>query len=35
MGMARQYTHAELKVLAKYFASLPGEVKTVPQSRFR
>jgi cytochrome c553 len=35
MGMARPYTHAEAKVLATYFASLPGELKTVPQSRWR
>ncbi|MEI7465277.1 MAG: c-type cytochrome [Burkholderiales bacterium] len=34
-GMARQYTHAELKELAAYIGSLPGELKTVPQSRFR
>ena len=30
-----QYTHAELKQLAAYFASLPGNVKTVAESRFR
>ncbi len=35
MGMARPFTPAEAKVLANYFASLPGELKTVPQSRFR
>jgi cytochrome c553 len=35
MGMAKPYTHAEAKVLANYFASLPGELKTVPQSRWR
>ena len=35
MGMARPFTHAELKVLTAYIASLPGELKTVPQSRFR
>ena len=34
-GMARQFTHAELKELAGYISSLPGELKTVPQSRFR
>ena len=34
-GMARPYTHAELKVLTAYIASLPSELKTVPQSRFR
>ena len=34
-GMAKQYTNAELKVLANYLSSLDGELKTVPQSRFR
>ena len=34
-GMAKQYTNAELKLIANYLASLDGEVKTVPQSRFR
>ena len=35
MGMARPFTHAEAKTLADYFSSLPSELKTVPQSRFR
>ena len=35
MGMARPYTHAEAKQLAAYIASLPGELKTVQQSRWR
>lgn len=35
VSMARAFTLAETKVLADYFASLPGELKTVPQSRFR
>lgn len=35
MGMARPYTHAELKALAAYISSLPGSLKTVAQSRFR
>jgi len=35
MGMARPFTPAEAKVLAAYFSSLPTELKTVPQSRFR
>ena len=35
MGMARPFTRAEAKLLAGYFASLPTELKTVPQSRFR
>ena len=34
-GMAKQYSEAELKVLAKYIASLPGDMKTVPQRKFR
>ena len=34
-GMAASYSHAELKEMAKYIASLPGELRTVPQSRFR
>ena len=34
-GMAKQYTNAELKVLANYLSSLDGELKVVPQSRFR
>ena len=35
MGMSRPFTHAEAKVLAAYFASLPGELRTVAQARFR
>ena len=35
MGMAKPFTQAEAKQLAAYFATLPGELKTVPQSRFR
>jgi cytochrome c553 len=35
VGMAKPFTHAEAKVLSDYIASLPGELKTVPQSRFR
>jgi cytochrome c553 len=35
MGMARPFTHAEAKILGDYFSSLPSELKTVPQSRFR
>jgi len=34
-GVAKQFSHAELKVLAEYLASLPGEVKTVPEKRLR
>lgn len=33
-GIAKKYTTAELKELAGYIGSLPGEVKTVPESRF-
>ena len=35
MGMSRPFTHAEAKILSAYFASLPGELKTVPQGRWR
>jgi cytochrome c553 len=35
MGMARPFTHPEIKALASYISSLPGDLKTVPQSRFR
>ncbi len=34
-GMAKPFSHAELKVLAGYLASLPGDLKVVPESRFR
>ena len=34
-GIAKQYSHAELKELAKYMAAQPGDLKTVPQSKFR
>jgi cytochrome c553 len=34
-GIAKQFSNAELKELAGYISSLPGEVKTVPQSKFR
>ena len=34
-GMAKLYTPAELKVIAQYIGSLDGELKVVPQSRFR
>ena len=34
-GMAKQYTNAELKQLANYLASVEGELKVVPQSKFR
>lgn len=34
-GQAAAFKPAELKQIANYLASLPGDVKTVPQSRFR
>jgi len=34
-GVAKQFTNAELKELASYVSSLPGEIKTVPQSKFK
>ncbi|MBC7958139.1 MAG: cytochrome c4 [Cytophagales bacterium] len=35
MGMAQPFTHAQLKQLAQYLSSLPSDLHTVPQSRFR
>lgn len=34
-AQVRPYTRAELKAMADYIASLPGELRSVPQSRFR
>jgi cytochrome c553 len=34
-GVAKQFSNAELKELAAYVSSLPGELKTVPQKKFR
>ena len=34
-GMTNQFSNAELKAMAQYIGSLPGELKTVPQARFR
>ncbi len=34
-SMAKQYSNAELKLLANYISSVQGDVKVVPQSRFR
>ena len=34
-GTAAQFSHKELKLLAQYIGSLPGELKTVPESRLR
>lgn len=35
MGMARPYTHPELKAIADYLSTLPSELSTVQQSRWR
>lgn len=34
-GVAKQFSNAELKQLAAYVGSLPGELQTVPQSKFK
>lgn len=34
-GMAKQYTNSELKLLANYLSSVEGDLKTIPQSKFR
>jgi len=34
-GISKQYTNAELKVLANYVHSLPGQLQTIPQPRFK
>ena len=34
-GVAKQFSNAELKEIAAYVGSLPTELKTVPESRFR
>ena len=34
-GIAKQFTNAELKAMAGYIASLDGELKTIPQRKFR
>ena len=34
-GIAKQFSNAELKALANYVGSQEGELKTVPQSKFR
>ena len=35
MGMARPFTQPEIKAIAAYLGSLPGDLKTVQQPRFR
>jgi cytochrome c553 len=34
-GVAKQFSNTELKEMAKYISSLPGELKTVPEHKFR
>ena len=34
-GVAKQFTNAEMKELAGYISKLPGELKIVPQAKFR
>ena len=34
-GIAKQFSNAELKELANYVHTLPGDLKTVPEKRFR
>lgn len=34
-GVAKQFTNAEMKELAGYISKLPGELKVVPQAKFR
>mgnify|MGYP002138118056 CR=1 FL=1 len=34
-GIAKQFTNAELKALAGYVSSVEGELKTVPEKKFR
>ena len=34
-AQVKQFKLSELKAMAKYIGSLPGEVRTVPESRFR
>jgi cytochrome c553 len=34
-GMVKQFSNNELKEIAKYVGSLDGDLKTVPQSKFR
>lgn len=34
-GQVKQFSNAELKAIAGYLGSLPGELRTVPESKFR
>ena len=35
VGQVKQFSHAELKTIAQYLSTLPSELHTVPQSRFK
>lgn len=35
VGQVKQFSNAELKAIAKYISTLPTELATVPQSKFR
>ncbi len=34
-AQVKQFTHRELKMIAGYLGSLPGELQTIPQAKFR
>ena len=34
-GQVKAFKPSELKAMAQYIGSLPGDLKTVPQSKFR
>jgi cytochrome c553 len=34
-GIAKQFSNSELKELSAYIHAQPGELKTLPQSKFR
>jgi cytochrome c553 len=34
-GIAKQFSNSELKAMANYMASLPGDLKTIPEAKFR
>jgi cytochrome c553 len=34
-GVAKQFSNAEIKILAEYVASLPGDLETIPQKAFK
>jgi cytochrome c553 len=34
-GVAKQFTQSELKEMANYIGKMPGELKTIPEKRFR